>query len=141
MAKAPEHEPELRPAPAECNRARPSERGTGGPPHHDVHVRAIVCVGLVLSLTVIAVIALVFFLVNYWQLTQNSGIELIPAGTPAQPQLEVAPQFDWAAYAAEKQHLAQSYQWLDESRGLARIPVDVAMQAIVAGGQPEGAEP
>jgi hypothetical protein len=46
------------------------------------------------------------------------------------PQLESAPQYDRAQYFAEKQHLLESYGWIDARRGVARIPIDVAIQIL-----------
>lgn len=47
------------------------------------------------------------------------------------PRLESAPQPERADYLAEKNRLLQSWQWIDKPAGIARIPMDAAMQLMV----------
>ena len=44
--------------------------------------------------------------------------------------LESAPRSDRAAYAAEKQRLLHAREWIDADAGIARIPIDAAMQEL-----------
>ncbi|MES2264369.1 MAG: hypothetical protein V4724_38190 [Pseudomonadota bacterium] len=53
------------------------------------------------------------------------------------PALLAAPQPERAAFESDKQHLVSSYGWVDRQAGIARIPVEQAMQLMVerAGGE------
>jgi hypothetical protein len=48
----------------------------------------------------------------------------------ASPRLLTAPQPDRAAYFAEKEKVISTYGWVDEQAGIARIPIDQAMQVM-----------
>lgn len=54
-----------------------------------------------------------------------------PMRVPA-PQLETAPQPERKAYEAEKARLINSIGWVDRQSGIARIPIDDAMQLVAA---------
>jgi hypothetical protein len=60
---------------------------------------------------------------------------------PAEPRLQTTPIDDMAVIRAEDQRLLTSYGWVDESRGVVRIPIDVAMRMIVTRGLPAAAPP
>jgi hypothetical protein len=50
----------------------------------------------------------------------------------APPVLQSAPQQERAQYFAEKQKLLDSWEWIDRQHGIARIPVEQAMQIMAA---------
>jgi mono/diheme cytochrome c family protein len=70
---------------------------------------------------------------------------------PPEPRLQVAPAEDLAKLRAAEQQRLNSYGWIDQQAGVARIPIDRAMALIAqrglpatsggAGGQPTGATP
>lgn len=49
------------------------------------------------------------------------------------PLLESAPQPDRAAFEAGKQRALQEWAWVDPGKGIARIPLDQAIQIMAAG--------
>jgi hypothetical protein len=49
------------------------------------------------------------------------------------PLLESAPQPDRAAFEAGKQRILREWAWVDPGKGIARIPLDQAMQIMAAG--------
>lgn len=51
------------------------------------------------------------------------------------PLLQPAPQADRVAYFEEKRRIANGYGWVDRRAGIARIPVDEAMQLMAARGR------
>ena len=55
---------------------------------------------------------------------------------PAEPRLQTTPLADLAAIRAEDQKLLTGYGWVDESRGVVRIPIDAAMRMIATRGLP-----
>jgi hypothetical protein len=50
------------------------------------------------------------------------------------PLLQPAPQPERAAYFEEKRRATQTYGWVDRQAGIARIPLDEAMQLMAAKG-------
>lgn len=59
-----------------------------------------------------------------------------PGRQAPQPRLQGEPFGDWAALKARQESLLGSYGWVDEPAGVARIPIDRAMQLLVARGLP-----
>jgi hypothetical protein len=59
----------------------------------------------------------------------------------AAPRLESAPQPSYAAYAAGKERQASSYGWVDRKAGIARIPVEQAMQLMAQQAAPAAGSP
>lgn len=58
--------------------------------------------------------------------------------TPSEPRLEPLPLAPRRALRAAEDARLSSYAWVDRSGGVARIPIDRAMQLIVEGGVPGG---
>jgi len=59
----------------------------------------------------------------------------------AGPALEARPRADLQDYQRAKQQLLHSYAWVDARHGIARIPLEQAMQALAAqGGAPAAPE-
>lgn len=57
---------------------------------------------------------------------------------PPRPRLQLDPVGDRRALEATARAKLQTYAWVDESRGLARIPIDRAMSLLVRQGWPGG---
>ena len=55
---------------------------------------------------------------------------------PPEPRLQVAPERELAAMRAEQQAVLESFGWVDETAGVARIPIDVAMDWLLVRGLP-----
>lgn len=58
---------------------------------------------------------------------------------PAEPRLQTTPARDLAAIRGEEERLLTSYGWVDEQKGIARIPIDEAMRLIAQRGLPPAA--
>jgi len=58
------------------------------------------------------------------------------AGGPQAPDLQVAPRSDLAQLDAEQMALLNGYAWVDEQAGIARIPIEQAMDLIARQGLP-----
>jgi len=64
--------------------------------------------------------------------------------TPAAPYLQVAPRQDLESHRATQQAALESYGWVDEEAGAARIPIRRAMELLAERGlpvEPREAEP
>lgn len=53
-----------------------------------------------------------------------------------EPRLQERPFDDWRAMHRQQEELLSSYGWIDESRGVARVPIDEAMKRLVEKGLP-----
>lgn len=97
-----------------------------------------------LSLSVIAIIALgILLLLGVTPLIMIGAFPLARGDvdrhlsiTPPQPHLQTDPQADLAAYVRKEQHLLGSYGWVDRGRGIAHIPIEVAMRRLARTGIP-----
>jgi hypothetical protein len=58
---------------------------------------------------------------------------------PPAPRLQAEPAEDLAAYLARERAILDSYAWVDEDAGIARIPIEQAMQLVVERDWPEPA--
>lgn len=56
--------------------------------------------------------------------------------TPPDPRLQTDPEADLGAYVRKEQHLLDSYGWTDRERGIAHIPIEVAMERLARTGIP-----
>lgn len=53
---------------------------------------------------------------------------------PGGPRLQADPAVVWREYERNQREFLDSYGWIDKSAGVARVPVDVAMKAIIENG-------
>ena len=67
---------------------------------------------------------------------QREGAPPVP-----EPHLQTTPELDLKAMRAHEDSLLHSYAWVDREAGIARIPVERAMELLVQQGLPTRAEP
>lgn len=60
---------------------------------------------------------------------------------PVEPSLDVSQQKTLQEMRATEEELLSSYEWIDEQQGVARIPIDRAIQIILENGLPEPTGP
>jgi hypothetical protein len=61
---------------------------------------------------------------------------------PLGPQLQVNPREDWLRFREEQQQALETYAWENRSAGIARVPIEEAMDLLVKKGVPvQGATP
>jgi hypothetical protein len=97
---------------------------------HGMHTGRVAAVLGGLALVIVLCAAVVYVLANVWDAPLGGANSAEAARIPA-PQLESAPQIDRARYFGEKEALLHRYEWIDREKGVARIPIEVAI-AIVA---------
>ncbi|MBZ9762424.1 hypothetical protein LB553_16290 [Mesorhizobium sp. CA8] len=62
----------------------------------------------------------------------------LPANTsPENPDLQTTPQQDLTVFRAEEDRQLKTLGWVDRNAGIARIPIDDAMWAVVSHGLPD----
>jgi hypothetical protein len=67
----------------------------------------------------------------------TTGLANAPAPTlPAGVQLEALPAVNYEQFLASEQAALQSYGWVDKTRGIVHIPIDRAIDLLVAQGLP-----
>jgi hypothetical protein len=61
-----------------------------------------------------------------------AGTRQLPLG----PQLQVNPREDWLKFREEQEQTLETYAWENRSAGIARVPIEVAMDLLVKKGLP-----
>src|SRR3954452_18640737 len=101
---------------------------------HDVNVRAIVCAGAAIALTVTAAVVAVFLLLRHWNLPARIDSARLPYELAITgPALQSAPQADLAQYRVRKQQSLRSSASVDATQGMASIPIADAMERLARG--------
>lgn len=102
----------------------------------DVDAGRILVIGAVLAgIVVVCVLAVLGW--RAW-LARGDPRQLGPAASAqslqrfARPKLETAPAQDLANYETEKAAKLNSYRWIDRSQGIVQIPIEQAMQQLIA---------
>lgn len=55
---------------------------------------------------------------------------------PLGPQLQVNPREDWLKYRDEQEKSLETYEWVNRSAGIVRVPIEKAMELLVKKGVP-----
>lgn len=55
---------------------------------------------------------------------------------PLGPQLQVNPREDWLKFREEQEKSLETYAWENQSAGIARVPIEEAMELLVKKGVP-----
>lgn len=108
----------------------------------DVSARRIVLIAV--GILAIGLLASVFVAFPFFALKSNRNFE-IPKRSPQaatgwpeppQPRLQASPELDLQGYTAGYNKTLGSYSWIDQSQGVAAIPLDRAMQIASERGIP-----
>lgn len=103
------------------------------PETRDVNPRALLAFGggLLLFIALAATsVKLAFNTTPTWLPVQTST-------SPGSPRLQTAPGQDLASLHTEEDRQLKMLGWVDRNAGIARIPIDDAMRAIVSNGLPD----
>lgn len=67
-----------------------------------------------------------------------SKVTQFPVNTATfkEPVIQIDPVADWKAYKAEQEELLSSYGWVSKANGVARIPVERAIELLAEQGLP-----
>ena len=109
----------------------------------DVSISAIVKFGVGLAVGAAVVSLAMWGLLRYFEESQEKREEPVPPmvaanlkRTPRDPRLEPNPLAPRLAMRAREKELLGSYAWVDRGAGMARIPIDRAMELLVERGLP-----
>lgn len=91
-----------------------------------VAARRLHWIAAILAAGLTAIVLLMYLLAHTWLRTTEP-----PLGTqPPEPRLQGHPAAGLVAERAREQALLDSYAWVDRDAGIARIPVDRAMDIV-----------
>jgi len=115
----------------------------GGFEESDVNVLAVGKFGIALLLVTIAAMALLFGVFRYFQASEGGkAVSVDPTTVFPHPQLQATPIQDLQAVRAAENQMLNSYGWVDQQKGIIRIPIARAMDLVARKGLPvRAAEP
>lgn len=110
--------------------------------HSDIRAAAILKFGVYLLLTTIAVLFLMFKLYQRFAGHEASLqppppiMQTDPGRKPPLPRLQEKPALDITQLRKSEKAMLGSYGWLDQEKGVVRIPIEEAMSLVAARGLP-----
>lgn len=103
----------------------------------DVNEIAVGKVAIAILLVTIMAMALVVGVFNYFKASEGGeAVTVDPTKVFPEPQLEKTPIPDLKAIRAAEDQVLSSYGWVDQKKGLVRIPIAQAMDLVVKKGLP-----
>jgi hypothetical protein len=115
-----------------------------GHEEHDVDAIVITKFGIGLTIVMISTLFLVWGLFSFFVKEDGGSYTAAPplsatgkgVRVPPQPRLQDKPRADLQEIRAAEEHALTSYGWVDQSKGMVRMPIDRAMDAIAQRGLP-----
>ena len=113
----------------------------------DADLKAVTWVGLGIA-ALAAVVALALLPIMRGMVSRQAKEDVAPppiagfdsARQAPEPRLQGEPFADWQALKARQEAVLTSYGWVDEEKGVARIPIDRAMKMVLERGFPARVE-
>jgi len=120
------------------------------PAHHghetrDVNIRVIALFALSLAVLLLGSLALMAWLFDIFDVTpeghglRGAPLAALPPHRPG-PHLQTSPTQEMQEMLRAENTRLQSYAWVDRSAGIARIPIDRALELVVQQGLPSWPE-
>ena len=108
----------------------------------DVNIWAIGKFGIALAVLCILTLVLLFGLFRYFQSRENTPVvrTVDPVRTFPQPQLQKSPKLDLKEVRDAEDQMLSSYGWVDQPKGVVRIPIDRAIELLAQRGLPSRAD-
>jgi hypothetical protein len=97
---------------------------------HDVDARRVVIGGVMIAAAVAAVVGAIVFGLHRADVPLDGARDARPDGIDAGVALESAPQLDLQRERAAQRLRLQSAGWVDQSAGIAHIPIDDAIALL-----------
>ena len=115
----------------------------------DIKVRPLVQFTVGLTIIGVATYLVVFGLLRLWSAGADRQDALLQPATavatpakpgeerlPPEPRIQANPAADLKTLVAEEDAILTTYGWIDRQAGVARMPIDVAMQRVLEQGLP-----
>jgi hypothetical protein len=108
----------------------------------DVNVWAVGKFAIGLVIVCVVSIGLLFGLLKFFQSREETSVAntVEPTKMFPEPQLQKTPIPDLKAIRAEEDRLLNGYAWVDQPKGVVRIPVDRAIEVLAQRGLPSRGE-
>jgi hypothetical protein len=109
----------------------------------DVNVWAVGKFAIGLVIVCVVSIVLLFGLLKFFQSREETSVAntVEPTKLFPEPQLQKTPIPDLKAIRAEEDKLLNGYAWVDQPKGVVRIPVDRAIEVLAKRGLPARSAP
>jgi len=113
----------------------------GGYEKSDLRSRPIVVFGVILGVTVALAFVAAYGMIHvlgWWDRPrlETPASPLATRTVPPEPRLQVEAPKDLASLQAAEQEVLTTYAWVSKEAGVARIPIDRAMQIVLERGLP-----
>jgi hypothetical protein len=108
-----------------------------GDPDPEIRVRPLTEIMVVLAVVTVAFAALMWPLASYFLRDEPEparAVERIDRSRPAGPLLQVDPAAELAELRRQEQRVLDAYGWVDRSAGMARVPLERAVELVLAEG-------
>jgi hypothetical protein len=113
----------------------------------DVNIRAIMYIAIGFIVAAVVINLLVWWLYDYLRqsdphhgrLSSSEIKATVPQ--PPEPRLQVSPSTDLQTLESTQRDQLNQYGWIDQQKGIVKIPVEEAMKQIVQKGLPTPAKP
>jgi hypothetical protein len=106
----------------------------------DTNARAVLGFALVLFLTVVGAFVSMRGLFAHYSVSQQLGPAASPFDSdralPPEPRLQVDPKVDLQQVRESQEEILRAYGWVDKAGGKVRVPIDRAMDMLIAHGLP-----
>jgi hypothetical protein len=116
-----------------------SKKQTKNHEQRDLNVPAVACTALALAAIVVVIFISVHWLQNYFnaeRTARTTSLTTVTAKLPPEPRLQSDPASDLERFRRQQDAILNSYGWIDEKAGIARIPIERAMDLIAGHGLP-----
>lgn len=107
----------------------------GGHEETDVNAWAVGKFAVALAVVCVVSLALLFGLFRYF-LSEQGGFADNTIKFPAEPRLQTAPALNLKAIRAAEDRALSSYGWVDQQKGIVRMPIDRAIDLLAQKGLP-----
>jgi hypothetical protein len=109
----------------------------------DINVWAVGKFAIALVVVTVVSLALVFGLMKFFQSREENSIAntIQPTKLFPQPQLQQTPIVDLSTIRAEEDKLLNGYAWVDQPKGVVRIPISQAIDILAKRGLPSHSAP
>src|SRR2546423_9834090 len=101
----------------------------GGFEQADVDAWAVGKFGIGLVAMCLVSLVLLFGLFRYFQSMEGGRTETV-VKLPPEPRLETTPNLDLKAVRAAEDQMLNSYGWVDQQKGVVRLPIDRAIDLL-----------
>ncbi len=115
----------------------------------EIDARSIVSIGIWLAVVSVVSFALGWLFYKGLSSYERKALDAKPSPIqeanaprrPLGPQLQVRPELDLAAFRAAERERLNGWGWVDAGKSVAHVPVETAIEAVVANGLPDFAPP